>query len=161
MTLVKLCFHRTCSKWVDLKENDYKVAEYFDTEAEIPGNAESIRQRMFLHFATQENLPHRLAYDNKDFYFVSNTMLEKKYMEPLVDETSEVKGEPKKTSGGEPKKTSGGEAKKTSEGEAKKTSEGKAKKTSEDSEAAAKSIQITEATDSTSRPRSVVTISQV
>ena len=132
MTLIKLCIHRTCSKWVDLKENDYKVAEYFDKEAEIPGNAESIRQKMFLHFATQENLPHRLAYDSRDFYFVSNTMLEKKYMEPLVDGTSGVKGEPKKTS------------------------------SKDDSDkAAAKSVQITQATDITSKPKSVVKIGQV
>ena len=102
LRLSNICFYRSCSKWVDLKENDYKIAEFFETEAEDPKSAESVRQKMFLHFATQENLPHRVAYDNKEFYFVSMSVLEKKYMgisvEPKVDKTSEVEEKPEQIS---------------------------------------------------------------
>ena len=79
---------------------------------------------MFLHFATQENLPHRVAYDNKEFFFVSTSFLEKKYMgipteektEDKVDQISEVgEGKPEQISEADEKPAPDPEVKSKSE----------------------------------------------
>ncbi len=66
-----------CSKWVQLKQNEFKISKIFDPEND--SDPETVRQRMFLHFATQENLPHRLAYENEEFIFLSSSLDESQF----------------------------------------------------------------------------------
>ena len=57
--------YRLSSKLVQLKDNDYKTSAAHEGEAEV--GPDSVLQKMYLHFATQENLPHRVAYESEDF----------------------------------------------------------------------------------------------
>ena len=50
---------------VQLKDNDFGMSPAFGSEAEV--GQDSALQNMYLHFATEENLPHRIAYESEDF----------------------------------------------------------------------------------------------
>ena len=48
-----------CSRSVQLKQNEYKTSKFLEAECDDESDPDCIRQKIFLHFATQENLPHR------------------------------------------------------------------------------------------------------
>jgi hypothetical protein len=49
--LKDLFYYRSCSRLVDLKENDYKVSPFYESESEA--EPDSVLHKMYLHFATE------------------------------------------------------------------------------------------------------------
>ena len=48
-------FNRLCLNRVHLRQNEFKISKFFEAEAEDESEPESVRQKMFLHFATEVN----------------------------------------------------------------------------------------------------------
>jgi hypothetical protein len=53
---------------VVLTKNEYRLSKVFEDNSEA--DPESVLQKLYLHFATDENLPHRVAYESADFVAV-------------------------------------------------------------------------------------------
>ena len=60
---------------VELCFNEFQLTETFDctdTNLDDPQEVENLRRTLYIHFSVYENLPHRIAYEAKDYFVVSS-----------------------------------------------------------------------------------------
>ena len=75
-----LLLRKTCQKTVEgdiyeFEHNTFKYSERFlltDIDFTDDNDVEIVRQNMYIYFSTNENLPHRIAYENGKYCTISS-----------------------------------------------------------------------------------------